>query len=200
MRAAKTLVVDDHPVYRTGVATLLEPYVGEIVEAATVSSALARAAVATFDLAIVDVILPETSGIVLARELRVRQPACRVLALSMVDEPIRVTEMMRAGAVGYALKSQPADDLLPAVTAVLAGKRYLAPGIVLDREPLPLDRLTPRERSVFELLVQGHGSHAIAERLGVAARTVDEHRRRIVQKLGARSIVDLIAIAKRYGL
>ena len=201
----KTLLVDDHPAYRAGVAALLdlETRVRDIVEAGTVSAALTFARQHSFGLAIVDVMLPDTSGLALVRELHALQPDCRILVLSMVDEPIRVTEMLRAGATGYALKSQPVDDLMPAVRAVLEGHRYLPPGFestVAENEPLPLDRLTRRERSVFELLVRGLGSRGVAERLAVARRTIDEHRRRIMQKLEARSIVDLIRIAMRYGV
>ena len=116
MPTAKTfdvLIVDDHPAYRAGVHVLLEydPQIGSITEAATVADALAAAETRSFDLAIVDVVLPETGGASLVRQLARRLPACRMLALSMIDEPIRIAEMLRAGAHGYALNSQPVDDL-----------------------------------------------------------------------------------------
>ena len=197
----KTLLVDDHPAFRAGVAALLKSDLGDIVEAGSVSAALARAHVEDFDLAIVDVVLPETGGIALVRELHALQPGCRILALSMIEEPIQIAEILRAGAAGYALKSQSADQLLPAVRAVLGGTRYVAPGFseAIDALQLPLDRLTRRERSVFDLLVRGLASREIAAKLAVARRTIDEHRRRIMQKLDARSVVDLIRIARRYG-
>jgi DNA-binding NarL/FixJ family response regulator len=200
------LIVDDHPAYRAGVHVLLDydPQIGSVTEAASVADALAAAETRSFDLVIVDVILPETGGVSLVRQLARRLPACRMLALSMIDEPIRIAEMLRAGAHGYALKSQPVDDLLPAVHAVLRGERYLPPQMtpvppVIDGAPLPLDRLTARERTVFDLLVRGLTSRSVAEHLLIARRTIDAHRRHIMRKLGARSIVDLIRLAMRSG-
>jgi DNA-binding NarL/FixJ family response regulator len=200
------LVVDDHPAYRTGVHVLLEydPIIRSVTEAASVAEALAIAGTQQFDLAIVDVVLPEGGGPSLVRQLVHRQPSCRVLALSMIDEPIRIAEMLRAGAHGYALKSQPVEDILPAVHSVLHGERYLPPQMtpvppVIDGAPLPLDRLTARERTVFDLLVRGLTSRSVAEHLLIARRTIDAHRRHIMRKLGARSIVDLIRLAMRSG-
>ena len=198
------LIVDDHPAYRAGMHVLLEydPRIRSVTEAAAVSEALVAAATRSFDLAIIDVVLPETGGASLVRQLRQRQPACRVLALSMLDEPIRVAEMLRAGAQGYALKSQPVDDILPAIQTVLRGERYLPPQMtpvppVIDGAPLPLDRLTARERTVFDLLVRGLTNRSVAEHLLIARRTIDAHRRHIMRKLGARSIVDLIRLPMR---
>ena len=205
-RAVDVLVVDDHPTYRAGIHVLLDcdPVVRSVTEAGRVSHALAAASTRAFDLAIVDVVLPETGGASLVRQLKQRHPSCRVLALSMIDEPIRIAEMLRAGAHGYALKSQPVDDILPAVHTVLRGERYLPPQMtpvpsVIDGAPLPLDRLTARERTVFDLLVRGLTNRSVAEHLAIARRTIDEHRRHIMRKLGARSIVDLIRIAMRSG-
>ncbi|MBA3499377.1 MAG: response regulator transcription factor [Myxococcota bacterium] len=200
------LIVDDHPAYRAGMHALLghDPNIRSVTEAASVSEALAIAETRTFQLAIVDVVLPETGGASLVRQLRERQPACRTLALSMIDEPIRIAEMLRAGAVGYALKSQPVDDIMPAIHAVLRGERYLPPQMtpvpsVIDGAPLPLDRLTARERTVFDLLVRGLTNRGVADNLMIARRTIDAHRRHIMRKLGARSIVDLIRLAMRSG-
>jgi DNA-binding NarL/FixJ family response regulator len=204
--AVDVLIVDDHPAYRTGMHVLLDydPHVRSVTEAASVSDALAIIKTKSFHLAIVDVVLPETGGASLVRQLRERQPACRTLALSMIDEPIRIAEMLRAGAVGYALKSQPVDDILPAIHTVLRGERYLPPQMtpvpsVIDGAPLPLERLTARERTVFDLLVQGLTNRSVAEHLLIARRTIDAHRRHIMRKLGARSIVDLIRLAMRSG-
>ena len=205
-RAVDVLVVDDHPTYRAGIHVLLDcdPVVRSVTEAGRVSHALAAASTRAFDLAIVDVVLPETGGASLVCQLKQRHPSCRVLALSMIDEPIRIAEMLRAGAHGYALKSQPVDDILPAVHTVLRGERYLPPQMtpvpsVIDGAPLPLDRLTARERTVFDLLVRGLTNRSVAEHLAIARRTIDAHRRHIMRKLGARSIVDLIRIAMRSG-
>ena len=203
---ADMLIVDDHPAYRAGMHALLahDPRIRSVTEAGSVSEALAIAKSRPFDLAIVDMVLPETGGVSLVRELHTQQPACRLLALSMIDESIRIAEMLRAGATGYALKSQPVEEILAAIHAVLAGERYLPPQMtpvppVIDGAPLPLDRLTARERTVFDLLVRGLTSRSVAQHLSIARRTIDAHRRHIMRKLGARSIVDLIRLAMRSG-
>lgn len=197
----KILLVDDHPAFRAGVAAVLRRDAFELAEAGTVAAALECARDVVFDLVIVDLVLPERGGLELVRELRAVQPLGRILILSMIDDSIRVAEALRAGVNGYALKSQPVDEMLEAVRTVLAGERYVAPGFSeIGTQPLPLDQLTPRERMVFALLVQGLSSRAVAEELVVARRTVDEHRRRIMQKLDAHSIVDLLRIARRCGV
>lgn len=198
------LIVDDHPGYRAGLAVLLshDSRIASVSEAPSVSEALALARSRAFELVTVDVVLPETGGASLVRELVALQPKCRILALSMIDEPIRVAEMLRAGANGYAFKSQPVDEILPAVHRVLDGERYLPPRLapsMIEGTQLPLEKLTPRERSVFDLLVRGLRSQMVADQLSIARRTIDTHRRHIMQKLGARSVVDLIRIAMRHG-
>ncbi len=175
-----------------------------MTEAGSATAALEYASQRTFGLAIIDMILPERSGVQLAKELRAVQPDCKILALSMIDEPIRIAEMLRAGANGYALKSQPVDEILLAVHSLFNGERYLPPQLtpvprVIDGAPLPLEQLTARERTVFDLLVQGRTNRSVAQHLSIARRTIDAHRRHIMRKLGARSIVDLIRIAMRSG-
>jgi len=206
---AWTVVVDDHPAFRAGLAALLarDAHIASVREAGSVSEALQLAAQQNFDLAIVDVVLPETGGAALCRQLTTLQPQCKVLALSMLDEPVRIAEIMRAGASGYALKSQPVDEILGAVDMVLGGARYLAARVVdtvtpliANDEPLPLERLTQRERDVFDLLIRGYGNQLVSDTLAIARRTVEAHRRHIMQKLEARSIVDLIRVAIRHGL
>ena len=206
MKAVDTLIVDDHSTYRTGMCALLghQPFITSVTEAGTPSEALEIARQRTFGLAIIDMLLPERSGASLVRELRALQPDCKILGLSMIDEPIRIAEMLRAGANGYALKSQPVDELLLAVHSLFNDERYLPPQLtpvprVIDGAPLPLEQLTARERTVFDLLVQGRTNRSVAQHLSIARRTIDAHRRHIMRKLGARSIVDLIRIAMRSG-
>jgi DNA-binding NarL/FixJ family response regulator len=202
---AAVMIVDDHPGYRAGLNAVLahDLRIASVQEAGSVSAALALARTRSFDLVIVDVLLPETGGLDLVRKLAVIQPTARVLVLSMIDEPIRVAEMLRAGAMGYAFKAQPVGDILQAVYLVLDGHRYLpahlASNSFIAGAPLPLEQLTARERTVFDLLVRGLRNQMVADQLLVARRTIDAHRRHIMQKLGARSIVDLIRIATRHG-
>jgi DNA-binding NarL/FixJ family response regulator len=158
------------------------------------------------DIAIVDVLLPTISGISLAAELIEIDPAVKVLALSAIDEPIMIAAMLRAGATGYAIKSQPPNELREAVHSVLQGTRYLPPRVpetavlpLVEHKPDPFARLTPREREIFELLIRGRSNDEIGSRLFIARRTVETHRQRIMKKLSAHSIIDMIRAAARHG-
>jgi DNA-binding NarL/FixJ family response regulator len=206
---ARLLLVDDHPMFRAGLRVLLErdKRLSVVGEAATASVALQVAEQHSVDVAIVDVILPESGGVALTRSLRTRQPSCKILALSMVEEPVRVADMFRAGASGYALKSQMPEAIVDAIHSVLGGVRYLAPEIpavevdaLISAPVLPLERLTARERGVFDLLVRGKSNAGVAAILEIAPSTVETHRRNIMHKLEARSIVDLVRVALRHGV
>jgi DNA-binding NarL/FixJ family response regulator len=176
-------------------------------EAGNAHEALTLAIELAPDVAIVDVLMPSTSGISLTSELFDRRPACRVLGLSVIDEPGLIADMLRARACGFALKTQPINEIVEAVRHVIAGLRYLPPGIshdaieaeLEDTAARPLQRLTRREREVFELLIRGHSNDEIAGRLFIARRTVETHRQRIMNKLSAHSILQMHRIAARHG-
>ena len=199
------LLVDDHPLFRLGVQTLLsrEADLQVVGMAANVAEAEALAAELQPDVIVSDVVLPDASGIALARRLLSQRPT-RILGLSVLDEPIRIAEMMRAGAIGFALKIQTIEEIVEAIRDAAAGRRYLAPSIrdhveQLTSNTLPLERLTNREREVFGFLVKGESNAEIGVRLGIAVRTVDTHRQRVLKKLDAHSIADLVRLAARWG-
>ena len=199
------LLVDDHPLFRLGVETLLarESDLEVVGTCATVSEAMTLAEQLQPDVIVADVLLHEESGIALARRLLSQRPA-RILGLSVLDEPIRIAEMMRAGATGFALKIQTIEEIVQAIRDTAAGRHYLAPSIRdqvehLTSNALPLERLTNREREVFGFLVKGESNAEIGERLGIAVRTVDTHRQRVLKKLDAHSIADLVRLAARWG-
>jgi len=205
----RVALVDDHPLFRSGLQVLLGRH-GEfevVGEAGSASEALELVARTSPDLAIVDVTLPDLGGASVTRELR-RRRACNVLALSMVEHPERVAEVLQAGASGYALKSQSGEEILDAVRVVTEGGRYLAPRLAQRAEddlfeggePKLLDALTPREREIFGLLVRGHSNESIAALLFIALRTVETHRHHLMKKLGAHSIVELVRLAARHQL
>jgi two-component system response regulator NreC len=199
------LLVDDHPLFRLGVETLLarEPDLEVVATASCVAEAVELAEQLKPDVIVCDVLLPVESGIGLTRRLLSDRPM-RILGLSVLDEPIRIAEMMRAGAIGFALKIQTAEEIVEAIRETAAGRRYLAPAIrdqveQLTSNALPLERLTNREREVFGFLVKGESNAEIGERLGIAVRTVDTHRQRVLKKLDAHSIADLVRFAARWG-
>ena len=205
----RLFLVDDHPLFRTGLGYALTRSAGFVVvgEAGTAGEALAAIDSAQPDVAIVDVLLPSVSGVSLVGELATRCPGIRTLALSVVDEPGLIADMLRAGASGFALKTQSPDQIVEAVRTVVGGLRYLPPEVsraAIDAElasPTVADvgKLTPREREIFELLIRGHSNDEIATRLYIARRTVETHRQHIVKKLSARSLAAMMRIAAKHG-
>lgn len=206
---AGVAIVDDHPLFRQGLAVVLrrELDLDVIGEAGGASGALELARSFALDVAVIDVLMPEMTGISLASELFELQPRCKILGLSVIDEPGLIADMLRARACGFALKTQPIAEIVDAIRMVLGGLRYLPPGVSRDavdaelaRTVLdPLQRLTRREREVFELLIRGHSNDEIATQLLISRRTVETHRLRIGKKLSAHSIVQLQRIAARHG-
>jgi DNA-binding NarL/FixJ family response regulator len=206
---ARTLIVDDHPLFRSALGEVLARYLDfEVVgEAGSVAEALAWLAQHTVDVAIIDVVLPEARAVTLVDYLRTAQPGCRVLALSGVDEPTQIAEMLRAGASGFALKTQPVSEIVGALRCVLGGgctvpaaARQQVDALLNSPDAWPLERLTPREREVFDLLIAGATNDDITVKLSISKRTVETHRLRVMTKLAAGSLGDLFKIAVRHGL
>lgn len=207
-RRVKTVLVDDHPLFRLGLRTAIGAQLEIIGEVGTALDALELVQHTRLDLAIVDILLPRTSGVALTAALKRLHPGCKVLGLSMLDEPIRIAELLRAGATGYALKTQTPAEITRAVQLVLEGTPYLPPNVASDEiyamvrseDAWPLRRLTQREREIFDLLVAGHSNDAIAGQLFIAKRTVETHRQHIMKKVGARSLVELIRLGMKHGV
>lgn len=200
-------MVDDHPLFRQALATIIagEPDF-EIV--ASVGSAHEASVLAfEFDLALVDVLMPKISGFTLCHELTDLRHEHKILIISAVDDPGLIADLFRAGASGFALKSQEPAEILEAMRCVLGGVRYIAPTVsraVVEAELAvpevrPLVRLTRREREVFELLIRGNSNDEIASRLYISRRTVETHRQRVMNKLSAHSVVQMQRIAARLG-
>lgn len=176
-------------------------------EANDADEALALVAEHHVDVAIVDVLMPKQSGISIASALHEARPSCRVLALSVIDDPGLIADMLRANAAGYALKTQPVTEIFEAIALVHAGVRYLPPSVPLEvieealaaRPSDPLHKLTRREREVFELLIRGYSNDEIATQLFIARRTVETHRQRVMNKLSAHSIMQMQRLAARWG-
>ncbi len=151
--------------------------------------------------------MPTTSGISLTSELFELQPRCRVLGLSVIDDPGLIADMLRAHACGFAVKTQPIAEIVDALRQVLGGLRYLPPGVsrnavdaeLADTRAHPFRRLTRREREVFELLIRGHSNDEIATKLLISRRTAETHRQRIMNKLSAHSIAQMQRIAALHG-
>jgi two-component system NarL family response regulator len=155
---------------------------------------------------LLDVGLPDMSGIAVARVLRQAGDAVKLIALSVHSEPRVVDRMLRAGAMGYVLKSAATYEIIEAIRAVADGKVYLSPAVADARrhaavfaEP-PVSVLGQREREVLARLAEGKRSAEIAAELRISLATVEVHRRNIMSKLGLHSIAELTKYAIRKGL
>jgi DNA-binding NarL/FixJ family response regulator len=211
----RIVLADDHPIVRQGLRTLLEANHGAVVvgEAADGLTALALIAEQQPDVAILDLQMPDLGGLEVARRVGDRSPGTRVIILSMHgDEPF-VHEALRYGVMGYVLKGAATSELLAAVQAVMAGKRFLS--AVLNERALdayvttarqatePLDRyelLTNREREVLHLAAQGMSYAEMGERLAISPRTAETHRGNVLRKLGLKDQTELVRYALGRGL
>jgi len=207
--AISVLLVDDHAVVREGYRRLLERATGIVVggEAASAGEAYQAFCQLRPDVVVMDISLPDVSGIEAMRRLLMREPKARVLVFSIHDEPVFPTRAFRAGARGYVTKASAPDVLVNAVRAVAAGSIFLSPDIaqtvalrnVLDAEGA-LKLISDREFEVLRLLALGHTVREIAEKLNLTYKTVANHQSSIRQKLGADNSVQLIRIAGEHGL
>jgi len=205
----RVLLVDDHPLFRQGVAALLGtvPQMEVVGEAGSLDEVHEIVARGEVDVALVDLLLSPVGGIDITRWLRESYRFCRVLGLSVVEEPCIVAEMLRAGAVGFALKNDHPNQIVEAVRNTSNGIRYLSPALSVEAIELELQvvptassletNLTRREREIFDLLIQGYNNTEIGSRLFIARRTVETHRHRITKKLNAHSVTELQKLAAR---
>jgi DNA-binding NarL/FixJ family response regulator len=203
------LLADDHGVLRDGVRRLLEAN-ADIRVTGTADdgrAAVEQAVKLTPDVAVVDISMPVISGIEVTRCIARQVPATAVVILSMHSSAELVREALRAGARGYLLKESAGDDVVKAVRAVVAGKRFLGNGIadaliescVLGRSDV-MEQLTPRERDVVRLVAEGKSNAEAAATLGLSPRSVETYRLRLMQKLGLADLPSLVKFAIRHGI
>ncbi len=208
----RVLLADDHRMFREALKTPLaaEADIDVVGEAGTGADTLAALGTVAPDVLVLDIGLPDISGIEVARMVAKLHPTVRVVALSGYADRLYVEEMLKAGARGYVVKSAGADDLIAAIRAVARGGTFLSseatqamrrhrhddPGQAVP----PPSALGKREREVLCLLAEGKRSAEIAASLGIAVATAEAHRRNIKQKLGLHSTVDLTRYAIREGL
>ncbi|HJV98074.1 response regulator transcription factor [Pseudarthrobacter sp. RMG13] len=209
----RILLADDHALVRRGLRMILdaEPDLTVVAEAADGTEAVAAAKAGGVDLAVLDIAMPQMTGIQAAREISRSAPDVRILILSMYDNEQYFFEALRAGASGYVLKSVADRDLIEACRAAMRGESFLYPGAVtaLIRDYLERDRrgdrmpdsiLTSREEQITKLIAEGNSAKEIADILRISVKTVDRHRANVLQKLGLRDRLDLTRFAIRTGL
>ena len=209
----KLLIADDHKLIRDGLTALIArcPDIDVVGEAGEGRTALQLVRELNPDIVIMDVSMPELNGYEATRQIVNEFPNVKVLALSMYSDRRFVIEMLKAGASGYMLKDCAFEELIKAIKAVVSGRTYLNPSITKDfvddyithsknKAESELSLLSDREREVLQLLSEGHSTKEIASRISLSAKTIETHRKRIMDKLDLRSIAQLTKFAVREGL
>lgn len=202
---SRLYLIDDHTLMREGLRTLLEAS-GHVVvgEASDPTPALADISHISPDIVLLDLNLGLRSGLEVLAEISKRRLDCRVIVLTMSNQPRHVAEAMRLGAFGYVLKGAPSDQLLLALDTVAAGRRHLAAeeaelavrGLT-ENAGQDLDSLSPRERQILVMVARGSTSAAIGDELHLSPKTVDTYRSRLMAKLGLGDVSAIVRWAIR---
>jgi two-component system response regulator NreC len=202
--------VDDHAVVRSGLKLVLEAEDGieAVGEAGTARDAVLEARSTKPDVILLDVVMPDQSGLEIIPTLLHEHPEVRILVLSMQDDPQYVREAFAAGARGYVLKEAADSDVVAAVREVAGGGRYVHPELGArlvaaeseERRRAEEDPLSERESEVLRLLALGHTNQEIAKQLFISVRTAETHRAHIMQKLRLSSRAELVRYALERGL
>ena len=212
MNKIRILLADDHPMVRSGLIKLLEPFKEFIIigEASDGEEAVAMTKKLEPDVVIIDLSMPKLSGVEATKIIRKNFPSAKVLVLTMYDNEEYVYQILKSGAGGYMLKNSGRDELAAAIRAVARGDRFFSPRvseIVMEaylrksegRDDLPMNDddlpLTKREREILQYIADGSNNLQIAEKLFISARTVETHRTNIMQKLDIHDAANLVRFA-----
>lgn len=211
--ATRVLIADDHQILREGLRSLLqnEPDIEVIGEADNGHNAVSLSKELRPDVVIMDVAMPDLGGVAATRQILAEAPDVKVVALSMHSDRRFVAGMLGAGAAGYLLKDAAFEELALSIRSVVADQVYLSPGVagvvvedyighLSPTEAGDARALTPREREVLQLLAEGKTTADIAGLLQISTKTVETHRRQIMDKLELRSVAELTKYAVRKGL
>jgi two-component system response regulator NreC len=208
--AVRVLIVDDHAVVRAGLTMLVnaENDLEVVGEAGSAPDAIFEARTTKPEVVLMDVMMPEQSGLEVVPQVLHEHPETKVLVLSMQDDPRYVREAFEAGASGYVLKEAADAELVAAIREVAQGGRYVHPELGArlvaaeseERRRAEKDPLSEREREVLRLLALGHTNQEIAKQLYISVRTAETHRAHIMQKLRLSSRAELVRYALDQGL
>lgn len=202
------LIVDDHPVVVEGLRSLLGqlPSIEVAGSAANAFEAMALLKGHVVDIVLLDINLPDVSGIDLCKKIKKEFPAIKILGISTFADRSYISRMIANGAAGYLIKSATAEEIAEAIRTVLQGKIYLSleldhigrPSTALPAGGLPM--LTKREKEVLQLISEGFTNGEIAAKLFISHLTVDSHRKNLLTKLGVANTAALIRLAVEQGL
>lgn len=198
----RVFIADDHAVVRTGLRTMLAStsdleFVGEAANGREVLDALETLDV---DVLLLDLSLPRVGGIEVLRRLVRQRPRVRILVLSMYAEEQYAARMLREGATGYLSKDRPLEEVVVAIRRIAAGLSMPAARQPVRVSNAPHEQFSAREYQVFLLLLQGHMNADIAAELDLVPSTISNHTARIKEKLGAKSLAEVVSYAHRVGL
>lgn len=210
----KIILADDHSILRAGIRSILDsmPNMEVIAEADNGKDALQSALALKPDLLLTDISMPKTNGTEAIRELKKRAPEIKILVLTMHSSEEHIHAVLNAGANGYILKDDNHEELMTAITNILAGKMYLSPSICSNviygylnssataKPAASWDILTHREREIIKLVAEGYRSKDIAEYLTISIKTVEKHRSNLMKKLNLHSVSSLTNYAIQHGL
>lgn len=209
--ARRLLIVDDHPMMRTGLAQLIdnEPDLSVADEADNARQAQEAVMKQKLDLILLDISLPDKNGLELIKDIRALKPELAILVVSMHDESLYAERVLRAGARGYIMKQEGGKKFLQAIRRVLEGGIYVSEkmssrileifsGHQASPSASPVARLSDREFEVFQLIARGSDTAAIARQLHVSVKTVEAHRVHIKEKLQLKTANDLVRYAVRW--
>lgn len=209
----RTVLVDDHLAFRESLRIALwhEASIAVVGEAGAARQVYPLVEAEKPDLVVADLMLKDTDGVSVARELSRRGVTARIMILTMHPNALFVRDAFDAGVQGYALKEQPLKEIIEAMRLTATGERYLAPGLgavppaarargAAVENQSALDQLSRREREIFGRIIQGLSSRDIAQSLCISLKTVETHRSHINRKLGVHSPAELIRLAALKGL
>ena len=206
----KVMLVDDHDLVRTGIKRLLEdhPNIEIVGEAVSGEEALQQVSVYDPDVVLMDINMPGIGGLEATRKLLQRKPKLKIIVVTMHDDDLFPQRFLKAGALGYVTKGAKVEEILQAIRAVMANKRYLSPAIaqqialgqVGEEVTSPFDNLSERELQVLLMMMDGQSIGAISETLCLSPKTVSTYRTRLYAKLGVQNDIELARLALLHGL
>ncbi len=209
-RRWRVMLGDDHTLILNGTKALLEPHC-DVMGTATDGRSLVHLAVeAKPDLVVLDVSMPHLNGLDAALQIKAASPATKIIFLSMHMNPMYLRRALENGAGGYVLKTGVVEELLQAIEQVMKGETYISPGFGSDvttnllncsgKPSREENELTARQREILQLIAEGHPAKEIAHLVGISIKTVEFHRTRMMARVGAHSIGELVRIAMEQGL
>jgi DNA-binding NarL/FixJ family response regulator len=207
----RLLIADDHTLVRAGLRALLQNVtdIQVVAEACNGREALDLVEKLRPDVVLMDIAMAELNGLEAARRIASERPNTRVIMLSMHASEEYVVQALRAGASGYLLKNAGASELEKAIKHVAQGETFLSPAVArqvsdyirrVGQEPSALDRLTPRQREVLQLIAEGNTTKRIAQVLNISVKTVETHRSQLMEQLDIHDLAGLVRYAVRTGL